>query len=147
MVTGYLERSIEQGVAIGNARLEAEFVLGLAEPPRVGELEPDHQIAGIAVSLLVSLYQRLAQGGQAGFVRFVDDELVWVGATVRPHRHRLAAEDEFRPALPKPPPAPQHVFGDAPFGGAVPAFHGLNHTTVAKALAVDDDLFHRPRQR
>ena len=84
--------------------------------------------------------ERLAELRNAGLVFAIDDELVWIGATVWTDRHGFAAVNDFRTAFAEARPTTEHFVADAAGGGAIPTFHGLNGVAVADALAVDCDV-------
>ena len=71
-------------------------------------------------------------------------DLIRIGAAVFLHRERLAAPDQFRPALAKVLPAAEGVLGRLAVGGAVPPFHRVNAPAVADDETAD---INRLRQR
>src|SRR6185369_775258 len=103
------------------------------------ELKADDQILGASVSLLVRVHEDLAKLCQTCFVLLYDDELIRIGASIGPHRHRLATVNQFRPAFTKLLPTPTHFIGNAAARRAVPTFHRLNRDAVPDGLAIDGD--------
>src|SRR5437667_8806701 len=104
------------------------------------QLKADDQIIRVAKTARVRLDQGLAQLCQAGLVGFIDDELIGIGASIRPHGHRFPAEDELRAALAESLPTPKHLWSHAPCCGPIPAFHRLNGVAIADLLAIDLDM-------
>src|SRR6478752_7981468 len=107
------------------------------------ELKADDQIVGLAVALLMRLHQRLAQRRDPRLVLLRDDDLVWIRATVRTHRHRFTAVNQLSPALTEALPAPQHFLRHAASRRAIPPFHRMDRPAIADALAVDGHTVNR----
>src|SRR6266404_4645478 len=101
------------------------------------ELKADDQIVRGAVTFLVSGHQRLADLYQTRFVRFADNELVWIGPSIGPHGHGLTAVNKLGPAFTEPLPTPHDLVGYAAGGCAIPAFHWLDGKAIANLLAVN----------
>src|SRR5258708_4981090 len=101
------------------------------------QLKTDQQIISPSVFLLVRLHQRLTQLRDSSLVALGDDQLIRIRAAVRMHGHRLAAPDQFRAALAKTLPTPQHRLGDAASRGPIPTFHRMNRPAIANAAAIE----------
>jgi len=114
--------------------------VGLQKAARVCELKADDQIVGLApalAGLLVRPHEDFAKLRQVLFVLLNDDELVRIRATIRADGHRLAAKNQFRPALAEPLPTAANFLRRAAGRRAIPPFHRLHRPAVADAFAVD----------
>ena len=94
-------------MAESHARFKA-LVVWPAKTPGMRQLKANDQIIRRPVPFAMGLDQRFAQLRQVGFVLLLDDELVGIGASIRADGHRLAAANQFGPALAESRPAPQH---------------------------------------
>ena len=112
-VTGDLKHPVEEWMPIRHARFEAELVVGLTEPTGVRQLKADDQVVGVAAMVLVRGHKGFPELRQAGFVLFIDDELVGIGPAIGAHRHSFATEYELGAALAEALPAAEDVVGEA----------------------------------
>src|SRR5689334_4799907 len=97
--------SIQERVTDGNVQIELRFVVGLAEPARVSEMETKHEIVRIAVSFLMRGDERQTQFCEVGLVRRGQNQLVGIGPSIGAHGHGFATPDQLGAALSEPPPA------------------------------------------
>src|SRR5438045_3033615 len=98
---------------ICRARLQAELIVGLAEAAGVRQLEADDQVLRLPESARVCRNQLLPELRELRFVRLIDEQLIWIGTSIRAHGHGLAAENQLRAAFAKPAPAPNDFFRNA----------------------------------
>ncbi len=134
--------AVEQGMPVGDHRLEALVVVRLAETAGMGELQADDEAAVVAHGGAVGCDERLAQPGDRALGRLRQDQLVGVGAPVMAHRHRLAAPHELRAALAEALPAPHRVGRGRAIRFSVPALHRVDGEAVA-----DGEALHGQRLR
>ena len=83
--------------------------------------------------------QQIAQFDQAGLIGFVNDQLIRIGASIRPHRHGFHAANQFRATLAKPPPTPAHGIRHPAIGRAIPTLHRVQRNPVAEGFAVHSE--------
>ena len=130
------ELRIQQGVAVEGAGLEGRAGVGAAEAARVGELEADAQVGGVAEAFAVGRDEGLAQAGDGGQRGFVEQELVGVGAAIVADGDGLAAPDELGAAEAEALPAAGSQLCGPAVEFAVPALHGQDAPAVADGAEV-----------
>src|SRR5436190_5049178 len=135
-VTGDVELPVKDRMAIGNARLVTELIVGFTEPSRMRELKTQYRILLISVAFAMSGEESFPKLRQVGFVFFVDNELVGIGASIRPNGHGFPSKNQFCATLAKAAPPPDDLLGNAAGRCPVPPLHWLNGKTIADALAV-----------
>jgi hypothetical protein len=118
-------------VGIQDERLEALLIAGAAKPPGMSQLQPNQQVVRVPAPGM-GAQQFLAQGGNGWQVGRVNEQLVGVGASIRPNSNGFAAPNEFGPALSESLLAAGDQFGGAAIGVGIPAFHGLDAPAVGK---------------
>jgi len=95
---------------------------------------PPQAIDAVSEAMGMGADEGLAQADEIRQVPPVQAELVRVGASVRPHRHRFTAPDQLRAARAEPLPAAEGQLRGTAVGSAVPAFHRLDAPAVGKRL-------------
>src|SRR5262249_19729762 len=81
-IGGVAELPVEDGMPVGDPRLEFRVVVRLAEASRMRELQADDEAVVISGCLPVRLDQGLAQACDGRLRLIRQAELVWVGPTV-----------------------------------------------------------------
>src|SRR5438874_2676830 len=143
----HVEFSVQNRMPIRHPRFQPRLFIRFAKPPRVRELEADHQVVAGSVNFAVAANEIFTQRHKVGLILLANNELVWIGTPVGSHCHRFAAIDKLRAAFAKPLPAPQHFLCRAASRRAIPAFHWLNSPAIANLLAVYAHTFDGPAQR
>src|SRR6478752_6807546 len=106
------------------------------------ELKSDHQVIRTPVSLAMRVKQLFAQLRQSGFVLFVDDQLVWIGAAIGSHGHGFATVDELGATLAESAPAAHDFIRDVTHRCSVPTFHRLDRDAIANPFPVYRNVPH-----
>ena len=117
----------------------------------MGQLQADQKAVGRAGRSPVLLDQHRAQPRQALLGVEPRPELIGIGASIVPHRDRLATPDQLGATASKSPPAANRAFRRIAVGGPVPTFHRLNGDAVADFEAFAQERLaqrrFRPAQR
>src|SRR4051794_11703527 len=90
-------------MVIRDARLQARFVVRLAESAAVGELQADEKVVGaahhFAMAVNECLQQHLDAARSAIDISINERKLIWIRACVAGDRERFAAPNQFATAL------------------------------------------------
>ena len=141
---GESQPTVQDRMAIEDARRRPMVRAGTAVAPRVRELQADQQPVIGAGDAAMLLDQDLAQMGEPALGMRADHELVGIRAPVVTHRDRFTAPDKLRAALPEPPPSADRVLARVAVRRAVPSLHRMDGEAVAD---IDPVAHERPCQR
>jgi hypothetical protein len=110
-------------MAIKDARFRASGI-GTAETPGMRELQA-HDDAGAG-----SRHQGFAEAGEIIAGALVDEQLIWIRASVMPDSDSLSSPHQPGAAAAKIPPAAECQIGGTAVRRSVPAFHWLNRESI-----------------
>jgi len=140
----HFEFFVEDGMTISYAGFPFFVVVGTAETPGVGQLQPDQQSLLGPGGPAVLFDQRRPQLRQPFLGARSDHELIRVGASFVRDRDRLSTPDQLGAAAPKTLPAPERPLRGLAIERSVPAFHRLHGNPVAD---LDCAVGERPQER
>src|SRR5438477_1625189 len=121
----HVEVSGQNRMPIRHPRFQPRLFIRFAKPPRVRELEADHQVVAGSVNFAVAANEIFTQRHKVGLILLPNNELVWFGTPVGWHCLPFAAIDKLRAPFPKRLPGPEHSLCRAASRRASPAFHWL----------------------
>ena len=136
-VVRHLEFCIQDRMPVSDARLVSKLFIRPTKPSRMRQLKPHRQIICASKLLAMRRQQNFPQFRKIAFRISVDEQLIRICPSIRPHRHRLRAANQLRPTLPKPPPTPPHRISHAPVRRAIPPLHRLQRNAVADRFTVN----------
>ena len=125
------ELRVQQGMTVERARLHRPAGVGAAEAAGVRQLQADAEVVDRAEALAVGLDEGLAQAGDGGQGRLVEQQLVGVGAALVAHGDGLPAPDELGAAEAEASPAADRQLRGLAVERPVPALHGQDAPAVA----------------
>jgi hypothetical protein len=101
---------IEGGVPLHRARLTPTLLVGTCVPARVSELQPNQQIIGGTEFRNVCIDQLDSQRLNLREILIVDQQLIWIRASIVPNGNRLTTPHQLRTTQSKVSPPPSRQF-------------------------------------
>ena len=115
-------------------------------PPRVRQLQPDHEVVGLSVPLPVSGHEPEAQGLEVADRLLGNHQLVRICAPIGTDGDGFASPNQLGAALPEALPPAAGEIGRAAVCRTVPAFHRKDAEAIARAQSAALDGTRERRQ-